>query len=363
MTEWKLFGVTPNFVSTETFEGEYIALVPSDDTRLIKLCSENSKINKFLTSFRDQFGVPVSPNALLFWEDLPQSALTTDAFTAFRDAVAVCIISPSRALMAQHQRGNLPCWSDIFEFYPWRLGKDQKAFISLTSAQTAIHDVEEFFGQTSPSLPHPNHQNIVWYDELLLKELMLKWCDVFIKGAKTKQDLKLFRSLNIAFKASGTPAQADVMQYDIGRVIASWVTAFETLAHSWQTYGTGKLQVAELLNSAEWLKPDMKTREDFSVGKKTVNAVKAYDIYLRLDRARNFFLHGEDFSMDTLFSANEKIPLHEIAPVLYRMALTSKLPTLNIVEESQSLDHHMMFTNINYQRRHLKFEEALFQAI
>jgi len=103
---------------------------------------------------------------------------------------------------------------------------------------------EEFHGQSSPELPE---RQIPEIDEPLFEILVKRWERHYLGFRRSRQDRALFRSLNMAVQASELPGGIDVTIYDLGRILALWVSACETLAHTPHS-GSGLRQVCALFD-------------------------------------------------------------------------------------------------------------------
>jgi hypothetical protein len=68
-------------------------------------------------------------------------------------------------------------------------------------------------------------------DMPLLRALLGRWEMRFKTETPARENVALFRSLNMALSAAILPGNVEVTIYDIGKAIALWVSTFEILAH------------------------------------------------------------------------------------------------------------------------------------
>ena len=128
----------------------------------------------------------------------------------------------------------------------------------------------------------------------------------------------------MAVAASKMPAGVDLTQFDLGRSIGLWVSAFEILTH------TGKAKVSlwdvyELIGRAPWRKKKTRKLLYTPYSSKTKRNLACW-IYGEIHKARNNFLHGNPVNRKSLTVKGSKRNLFLYAAPLYRMALTGFLP-------------------------------------
>jgi hypothetical protein len=103
-----------------------------------------------------------------------------------------------------------------------------------------------------------------------------------------------------------------------------WVSAFEILAHdeTWSDFG----RVIDLLGQVEWSRSELKEPDrEVKIRDRFVPTNLAGEIYGRLNKVRNDFLHGNRVDAETLkLEKCEKSVLFFAAP-LFRLALTAHL--------------------------------------
>ena len=87
----------------------------------------------------------------------------------------------------------------------------------------------------------------------------------------------------MARAASKMPGGSDATEYDAGRAVALWVSAFEILAHDGNRADFGR--VLSLLGRVQWLKASLKVRDrqvKIGKGRAPIQTKLAGAIYERL---------------------------------------------------------------------------------
>lgn len=85
-----------------------------------------------------------------------------------------------------------------------------------TPALRAFHVVKEFHGQSSPELPEIELSESE-IDKPLFEVLAKPWECYYLDTGLRRDDRVLFRSLNMAVRASQLPGGIDVTLYDLGK--------------------------------------------------------------------------------------------------------------------------------------------------
>lgn len=323
---WTPVTVLPNIDLQSAIDADEIALVPATDDRIAGLCAKYPKLASFLDRFGDAFGQDVLPAVMLVRTDAPETVFTVEALASFRDAVALSVITRTRALEILHPRGHRIRFSNAFWFYPWMLDKNYEHLIASTPSMLALHDVDEFRGQCSPETV-PMRLMDMDIDSTLLTALCREWRRCYVNQRPKWRQRALFRSLNMANQASQPPAGRDMTFYDIGRSIALWVSAFEILAHP----GKGRVSlraVYDLLERAEWghkaLRAKRYKAHETNAKTKTRRIAPCW-LYGEIYGARNDFLHGNPVRAGRLVVKRSGRSLFQYAAPLYRMALAGFL--------------------------------------
>lgn len=324
MANWVPVAVLPNLYTRKTVEGEVVALTPPGDVRVKAFSAEHPMLGKFLSRFTDTFRVPLEPVVPIVREDIVAKFTDTQgALLSFRDLVTLCVVPYARSNVLVYGRSDRINYANSFWLHPWMIDNDTLA--ASTPAFAGVHVVEEFHGQSSPELPLMQLDEL---DEPLFAALLARWKRHYLGKRQRWQDRALFRSLNMACQAAQLPAGKGPTLYDLGRVAALWVSAFEILAHP-RVEGSGLRYVYPLFEKVFYC--DRKVR-----GRKYVaymgRAKKPWPrrtvpcwLYGRLYQGRNAFLHGNPVSPKTLQPGDLKVSLFWLAPSLYRLALTGAL--------------------------------------
>jgi hypothetical protein len=246
---------------------------------------------------------------------------------SFRDAISIASISKTWAHILSfggHMDG--PRYSNTFSFYPWLLDKNYDKVATQSIATLGIQQLASMHAQSVPAFSFSRLlPNMI--DDALLGELLKRWARRYSAEKPHWKDRALFRSLNMANAAANLPGHADITQYDLGRLVALWVSAFEILAHPPYGRQNGYKQVYALLNSIHWRSSRCKERRfsPYPHKKGTPRSNLPCWIYGQFNGFRNDFLHGNRVSDTHLITKRSDRAIQSYASVLYRMALASFL--------------------------------------
>jgi hypothetical protein len=326
-SRWDPILVLPSLDVSNPLECSLAAFVPADDDRVATACNAHPKLRLFLSRFTDAFRVNLRPTVLLLSTNAPATIRTADAIASFRDVIALSTIPMCRATRLRFDRMGSILYSDSFTYYPWTLDKNYENLTLNTPMLLALHDVEQFYGQAMPEVPHTRLTEFE-IDQPLLAKLMERWVVAYSARTPEWNDLALFRSLNMAQEASRAPGPISNSTYDVGRLIALWVSAFEVLIHPGGK-GTADLRaVYEGLGRVQW-------ETDFCnevVHRAYAGRIKepplrnaACWLYGELYRLRNMFLHGNPVDAISLKPPSGRANYAFYAAILYRLALTAFL--------------------------------------
>jgi hypothetical protein len=264
----------------------------------------------------------VAPTIGLVREDALKSVLTVTAFGGFRDAVCMSavIAGQTRTTIHDGRRGVLH--SD--DVYPWFPSPQWNGHITaFTPALKALHMVDELRPQSAPALANRLLNNSD-FDRPLLKALVDRWEQCFATGEQSIRDRRLFRALDMARAASRIFGGSDASEHDAGRAVALWVSAFEIMAHDETRSDFGR--VINLLSQVEWSRKELKEPDrKVKIRDRFVPTNLAGEVYGRLNKVRNDFLHGNRVDNETLkLEKCQKSVLSSAAP-LFRLALAAYL--------------------------------------
>jgi len=316
---WMPVWALPNLMVDEPVETTFVALVPVEDERVQQAAEHFVGLARFLGAFKDEFGGEIDPALIMLRDNAPERVRTVSAVASFRDAVCMSVLPLSHARTLKRGQARDIQFSDAFDAYPWTLRDAcDMHIIARTSAVLALHDVNELQAQSAPAL---GARRLMRYDidEILLEALLSRWNTLYA-GAENAENLRLFRSLDMARAASRMPGGTDATIFDRGRSIGMWVSAFETLAYDG---GADIRRVVELLRRVPWYHRELRDPDRTLRAKKLATNIDG-DIYGRLYHLRNQFLHGDPVTSDALALPMGREALRFAAP-LFRLALTAYL--------------------------------------
>ncbi len=316
----------PNVDVEEPIEVDGMALVSLRDDRIHQLIEKYTKLAEYVGKFESEFGNRILPSIIIWREDAHKLYSSIEAINGFRDAICLSVVPYGWAQTLCFDRPSDILYGSWFSVYPWMTDKNYEYVVMHSMAQHALHLVEEIKPQSMPGVtPRPLKPNMI--DRTLLDALLKRWQIRYQTENASWNDTALFRSLNMANVASLLPSNAQVTDYDIGRSVALWVSAFEILVHPGEGQQSGFLQVYGMLNKVEWGLSECKEKvyeaHGFKAGQEKRSL--AFWIYGKIYNARNQYLHGNPIKPDTLVVAESKRHLFQYAPILYRMALAGFL--------------------------------------
>lgn len=297
------------------------------DERLARLQGQKEALEGLLGRFTDEFGGKIHPGVMAFREGASSKVVTIEAMSAFRDAICIASLTRSHGLFLRRGQSLENYYADAFDFYPWHLAKnwvdgDNVRIHADTPAMLGLHRLEHLKPQGSPAVSRRDFRASDC-DEPLLNAFFDAWELRFSAGVDEVRERRLFRSLDMARSALQMPGGPDATILHIGRAVSLWVSAFEILAHDGRS--SPKKVVALIskakLHSERLAKPEWEVRFKDEVAKVGLSGA----LYMKLNRARNDFLHGNDIPDDALhFVEGGRNILNYCAP-LYRIALTAYL--------------------------------------
>ncbi|WP_340115736.1 hypothetical protein [Pelagibius sp. 7325] len=324
--DWKPGWVLPNIEIDKAIDTEYFALAPTSDPRVKKLKKQHPEFREFIGSFRDSFKNRLRPAVILTRDDAPKRLKTVDAVGGFRDILAASTVPKANAENTIYDGGRDRIgYSSAFSVYPWALTTNLDHIVALTPAFLGVHEARAFQGQSSPELP-PVRASRRDFDFPLFRALQERWLGRFNAASPAWSDIALFRSLNMANQAMMIPGGTDATIHHFGRTISFWVSAFEILVHPGGDGRANLNKVFELLENAPWIEKRCRHRL-YETGTKNKKARRnlACWLYRELNNRRNDFLHGNPVTRASLRVPYSGRGLIYVAPVLYRLGLTSFL--------------------------------------
>jgi hypothetical protein len=324
---WVAIWPVPNLnLSTSIVRGN-AGLFHMEDERLAQLQGQKDALGQLLGRFTDEFGSRIRPGVMAFREGAPAKVLTIEGIGAFRDAICTSALTRSHGLFLRRGQNRESYYSDAFDLYPWHLAKhwadDEHVRIHAdTPAMLGLHRLQHLRPQGSPAVSRRTF-GASDCDEPLLTALLDAWERRFSTDIDDARERRLFRSLDMARSALRMPGGPDATILHVGRAVSLWVSAFEILAHD---SGSSAKKVVALLSKAK-LHSEKLAKAEWRVRfqKDFADVSLPGALYMKLNRARNDFLHGNDIPEDALhFVVDGHNILNYCAP-LYRIALTGYL--------------------------------------
>lgn len=321
---WQVARVLPNLRLSTSVGNRFAALCNFSDPRVAALEREDAASFEFLKRFTNEFGVRIHPTILLVSRELPHAVWSAEALVSFRDMFSVSVVPKARARLLHDDGQNEPIYSDYFEFYPWSVGKDREFVVAHTPAMWSGHLLKKFSGKSSPSLPMIEIQsNHIDFDHFHFISNI--WYEYYIKRKKLKKGYStLFRSLNMAYHAAAMPGNRDVTLYDLGRLIALWVSACEILVHPCNSNVNKKLIIEKMRNRC-FLNKNLKARlYKRKISKKRQVSVDYIEWFVeKMYNLRNDYLHGNHVRVNDILHPKSSRSMFLYPAILYRLVLSS----------------------------------------
>jgi hypothetical protein len=324
-TGWIPIFVLPNIQLQKAIGCDAAALAPARDDRVSVIKRAQPNFRRFLNRFSDNFGEKFEPAVLLVRAPAPAALTAIAALASFRDLIAIATITYSRALELRHRRGLRVMFGEAFAIYPWMLDRHYEEVIGSTPAILGTHEVSKFRGQSSPAIFRTTlcESDV---DQPLLSKLLERWTRYYEMAGTAWEDVALMRSLNMAYHASLLPAGTETTIYDVGRIAALWVSAFEILAHPGGNGIANRDKVFALIESTPWEIRESGALVYDTGGKSKVKRTLASWLYQTLYECRHDFLHGNPVDPIKYTLTISGRTVFDFAAPLYRLALTAFLP-------------------------------------
>jgi hypothetical protein len=321
MSIWLPMLSLPNIEVKRPIEVDGFALASFHDARVQELADAHPNFREFLNRFTTEFGQPIVPSIFICRDDAPITYRGIDAIAGFRDAIAMSVIPQSWAKVLRFDNNMGIKYSDYFAVYPWMLDKNFEHLLASTLNMLGWHQVSELRAQSTPAISREFFDSGP-LDEPLLAGLLERWQRSFSTDTPLPDDIKLFRSLNMANAAALLPAGADATMLDIGRSVALWSSAFEILAPAKRD---AYLEVYTLLDKNTWHYTPCKELKYEAYGFARDQTLRNLPCWLfgAINHARNDYLHGNPIDRHRLIVPPAKRALHYYASLLYRLALAA----------------------------------------
>lgn len=323
---WEVAFVLPNVQVYQPIETTHMALVPFAYPRVQELRAQHPVLDRYLAKFTDAVGEKVEPSVLMHRYPSPKTTRTPDAFSGFRDLLALSVVPISRARgLTQRARPPAIHYSNYFDPFPWFVTNDYRAILLATPSVTHFNEIGKFRGHTHADL-FTHQLSDFEVDHVLLKRLIEEWRLRFAVKKPSTDSVALFRSLNMAAQASRMPASTGVTLFDVGRLMILWSSAFEILVNPGQGHDNRQLgRIYDRLEAAEGVTPFARRRIYSVYGSPGQKRRAACWLYSLIHKLRNDFVHGNPVDRKKIVLPGTKAPLWMHVAPLYRLMLTAHL--------------------------------------
>lgn len=342
--KWEFVFILPNISIRDSVGNDNIAVCPPNDPRVKDLIQLHSNIRYLVTGFTDQFNRKVTPSALIRKGE-SHSKYALDALIDFRNIYAICCAIKGWQNLLNRDDGQIMpsnvLYSDYFDLYPIVPGSKDDHLIIVSPAARGLDTTSKFAGQISPSIvaqvydPH--------YDDALFKALSEEWVKRHIARRYSAWELtSLFRSLQIAYQALSMPDSNFSTIYDYGTNLSLWVSAFEILAHP-KNRSVNLRDVLRLLDDSFLSKELTKRTYTVRFQNKNGRVNLVQKLYCQIYSARNSYIHGNPVKVKDAFpwGRTDRHPLHAFAPLIFKVALISKIDISHCLDEDDKLLNQM----------------------
>lgn len=326
---------------------EGIALVDAGDSRVADVRRWSGPADRFLSSFHDGNGGPITPSVAIARADWMASFnREVEPIVAFRNACALCCVLPCRAGGPSNAWAGWS-WTDSFDFHPALLSMSGERLDIVTPAMKAIGiPLQDLSLNIDQSLAR---NDMGAFDTHLAARLGRLWKQRYIRGRHRRQSAQVFRSLEAAYNAASLTFKNYASLNEIGMDAVYWANATEVLAAP-PTGEVSKWHCMELVGEFDWqFEPALRARRYRVRDGKKAGLPKhrsvslPQKIFYLLYHARSKFVHGDTISESLLLPFGAKAPsLLSLASTIYRLALHAYLerswPVAPSLEDRSSLD-------------------------
>jgi hypothetical protein len=327
---WHLLAVMPNLQLQSGFELDGVAFVLSSDPRLARIRAENKAARKLLDAVSDTGGRKMRCAAVIGTCRSGELVRSWDAIVDARNCLALAVALNGWQHSIGQPNNFLVRYTDYFDFFPRQPSRTGEMLLYSGPALGLATTVENKLVAQGHAyiLPAGGIMSRPQPDESLLARLAAVWRRVHVTLRPRRYDLRLLRSLSLAYEGARVPQAMENPLYDHGKHCSFWVSAFETLAHP----GRGDANLTTVLDligmrplgDRRVAKPHQ-TRLGRSKQHRALTLPQR--LYVRLYNARNRFLHGNRLSIRTFIPRGlaEGVRLLDVAPVVYIAALDAVL--------------------------------------
>lgn len=297
-TNWKLVSALPGISTNRSIDADGTALIGPHDARYSEVCSSHPLISRYLKSFFTPFAAHLEPTIIIRRSSLER--IDSESLVRFRNIIAVNAILECWIKGFDHRFSSGPAHSDAFDIYPIHPSRDCDGLIVHTPHERALLDIKGFRGQPSP-MTAATAAILATFDEPLLEALLKLYCAPPRTRKIRQLAVRVFHSLEIVYHATRAPFCHLGSAAEQGTLLASWVPAFEILAHP--TTGDVKFaDVSKLIHEVPWCshglrqkryRPIPAGRNRQHAGSRPLpNTTFPVQVYGRLYRTRNHYFHG-----------------------------------------------------------------------
>ena len=321
---WRFIALVHNLPLSVPVGNKYMALVPLSDAR-ISQHMQDARFAHYARSFSDQFGRKRKVSALIARGRIRRKP---DSVLAFRNSLAMSsVVAAWERFLAYDSQLEHYKFSGYFDIYPFVPSKDFSLLVVNSPSVLGADEIEKFHGQTSPELATA-HASEGFFDPGIFASLMEAWVQRHAgRGPRNHQTEAVFRSLEMAYRATRVPFDNRASIGDYGAQLSLWVSAFEILAWP-RNKRAGLDQVLQMLRPVGSCSKRLQLRRYRVVRDKKVQNVSLPEkLYWEIYKARNAFLHGDPVTAQHLFpgARSDRHNLLAYAPVLYKCALGTVL--------------------------------------
>lgn len=327
---WHLLAVLPNLELASTFELDGVAFVPSSDPRVAQLRAKNKAARKLLAAVCDTSGAKIRCAAVIGTCLSGELVSSWEAIVDARNCLALAVALNGWQHSIGQPNNFLVRYTDYFDFFPRQPSRTGDMFLYSGPAlglATTVGRKLVAQGHTY-ILPAGGIMSRPQPDESLLERLGAVWRRVHVTSTPQRYDLRLLRSLSLAYEAARVPQAMESPLYDHGKHCSFWVSAFETLSHPRK--GNANLITAlDLIDGRPLGDRRVARRYRTRLGRRKLHRALSLPqrLYVRLYNARNRFLHGNRISIQTFIPRGlaKGVRLLDVAPLLYIAALDAAL--------------------------------------
>jgi hypothetical protein len=337
--KWNLFVLLPSLRVEKVggmptpFRSEVMQICSGDDPVLKQL--DGNAGDKTMLALCEQFssyyGQKYGPACLLIRVGAPESFITVEAISTFRNVCALATVTFGAHYVIRGDGSGdwMQNHSDHFLFCPELALKTGNGIWKKGTIVTGWTDeIHRYHGHPTHQIDSPENFRLS-VDVVLLERLLRVWRSVFDGGAESPATRRLFRALEVAFHAALHPnVSFGTNVNDLGTRIGLWVSAFEILCRP-DDRTVNKTDVFSLLARAEWNEGSPLRDQKFTARwqGREIPVTFPEKVYDEIYAARNAFMHGNPVTEADL--KLRCVPggqwLAALAPVLFNVALRSYL--------------------------------------